>query len=47
MQRHYFPHLENYHRKQQGLNPLPIPEREPDPEFEAFWEHYLGARVQN
>ena len=36
MQRHYFPHIENYHRKQQGLNPLPIPEREPDPEFEAF-----------
>ena len=47
MQRHYFPHIENYHRKQQGLNPLPIPEREPDPEFEAFWEHYLEAHGKN
>ena len=47
MQRHYFPHIENYHRKQQGLNPLPIKEREPDPEFEAFWEHYLEAHGKN
>ena len=47
MQRPYFPHIENYHRKQQGLNPLPIAEREPDPEFEAFWEHYLEAHGKN
>ena len=36
MQRHYFPVIENYHREQQGLKPLPIPEEEPDPEFDAF-----------
>jgi len=47
MQRHYFPLLENYHREQQGLDPLPIPEEEPDPEFDAFWEHYLEAHQKN
>lgn len=43
MQRHYLPLLENYHREQEGLEPLPVSEEEPDPEFDAFWEHYLDA----
>jgi cephalosporin-C deacetylase-like acetyl esterase len=47
MQRHYLPVLENYRREQQGLEPLPIPEEEPDPEFDAFWEHYLEAYEKN
>jgi len=47
MQRHYFPVLENYRREQEGLEPLPVPEEEPDPEFEAFWEHYLEAHIKN
>ncbi len=40
MKRHYFPTLENHRRGQEGLEPLPIPEEEPDPEFDAFWEHF-------
>ena len=47
MQRHYFPVIENYRREQQGLDLLPIPEKEPDPEFDAFWEHYLEAHEKN
>ena len=47
MQRHYFPVVENYHREQQGLDPLPIPEKESDPEFDAFWERYLKAHEKN
>ena len=47
MQRHYFPLIENYHREQQGLDPLRVPEEEPDSEFDAFWEHYLEAHEKN
>ena len=47
MQCHSFPVLENYHREQQGLDPLPLPEKEPDPEFDAFWEHYREAHLKN
>jgi len=43
MQQHYFPVLDNYRREQQGLEPLPVLKEEPDPEFDAFWEHYLEA----
>src|SRR5215203_7009011 len=46
-QRYYFPVLENYRREQQGLDPLPVPEKEPDPEFDAFFEHYLEAHKKN
>ena len=47
MQCYYFPVIENYHRQQQGLDPLPLPEKEPDPEFDAFFEHYLEAHEKN
>jgi hypothetical protein len=47
MQRHYFPVLENYRREQQGLKLLPVPEKELDPEFDAFWKHYLEAYKKN
>ena len=49
MQRHYFPLIENYHREQHGLEPLPVAklEEEPDPEFDAFFEHYLDAHEKN
>jgi len=47
MQPHYFPVIENYHRDRQGLDPLPLPEKEADPEFDAFWEHYLKAHLKN
>ena len=47
MQRHYFPVIENYHREQQRLDPLPVPEEEPDPELDAFWERYLEAHEKN
>jgi len=47
MQRHNFPVLENHRREQQGLDPFPLPEKEPDPEFDAFWEHYLEAHENN
>ena len=33
--------------EQQGLDPLPVPEEEPDPEFDAFWENYLEAHENN
>ncbi|HLL38436.1 MAG TPA: hypothetical protein VK357_02075 [Rubrobacteraceae bacterium] len=47
MQQHYFPVLDNYRREQQGLEPLPVLKEEPDPEFDAFWEHYLEAHQMN
>jgi len=49
MQRHYFPVIENYHREQEYLKPLPVAklEKEPDPEFDALWEHCLVAHEKN
>ena len=47
MQRHYFPVVDNCRREQQGLEPLPVPEEEPAPEFDAYWKHYLEAYEKN
>jgi hypothetical protein len=42
MQRHYFPVIENYHREQEGLEPLPVPEEEEvDPELADAIDSYL------
>ena len=29
------------------MEPLPVLKEEPDPEFDAFWEHYLEAHQMN
>jgi hypothetical protein len=47
IQRYHLPVLENYRREQQGLDPLPVPEEEPAPEFDAYWKHYLEAYEKN
>ncbi len=41
MQLYYFSVLENARREMEGLEPLPVPEEEPDPELDAEVEAYF------